>query len=51
MENQIILYSNAEGKITVNEKIETIDYGALALAEARKEKNALERKIYKDDFQ
>ena len=40
-----------EGEITVNEKIETIDYGALALAEARKEKNALERKIYKDDSQ
>ena len=40
-----------KGEITVNEKIETIDYGALALAEARKEKNALERKIYKDDSQ
>lgn len=40
-----------KGEITINEKIETIDYGALALAEARNEKNALERKIYKDDSQ
>lgn len=40
-----------EGEITVNKKIETIDYGALALAEAQNEKNALESKMYKDDSQ
>jgi hypothetical protein len=40
-----------EGEITVNKKIETIDYGALALAEAQNEKNALENKIYADNNQ
>ena len=40
-----------EGEITVNKKIESIDYGALALAEAQNEKNALENKIYADNNQ
>jgi hypothetical protein len=40
-----------KGEITINEKIETIDYGALALAEAQNEKNALENKIYADNNQ
>lgn len=40
-----------KGEITVNKKIETIDYGALALAEAQNEKNALESKMYKDNSQ
>lgn len=39
------------GEITVNKKIETIDYGAMALAEAQNEKNALASKIYNDDSQ
>ena len=42
---------NVNQDIKVEGKIETIDYGAMALAEAQNEKNALASKIYNDDSQ
>lgn len=43
--------SEIKAEVELNQTLETIDYGALALAEAKKEENRLKAKIYKDDTQ
>jgi hypothetical protein len=40
-----------KGKVEVNQTVETVDYGAMALAEAKKEEIRLKSKVYKDETQ
>lgn len=43
--------SEIKAEVELNQTVETIDYGAMALAEAKKEENRLKAKIYKDETQ
>lgn len=43
--------SEIKADVKLNQTVETIDYGAMALAEAKKEENRLKAKIYKDETQ